>query len=696
VRIETSSMDQDTLLKVLGSLPPNIISETVMNLIRPLFRLVVLPVALSFIACFAVVHYAHSMASGSPPSPTATKGDGDKGYRQALDFIKQGKNAEALPLLENAWRNNPHNRRMLADYLCTLVWLGQYDKAIKIYEAQKSIVKDTKYLYRNMGKAFYETGDYRQALTSYDQAFSFDSSDVEALKGIIYTSAKLQDNQPALKAWLAAYQRKTIPLATLTALRVELMQPPGAASQALRYVQEAGIKDSQLLKSLEEDVAAEKKKWLELATEAYVYGYPLVLMETTKQVMTNVAAPEPSGRAPINQFGNIPAFPTPEAKDVVSPNVDTLYTIAWLDLAKEPMVLHVPDTKGCYYVMQMLDGWTEVFASPGKRTTGTKAGNFAIVGPGWQGTLPPGVREIKSPTNLAWIIGRTQTVGPSDFAKVHAIQKQYTLTPLSAFGKPASPLAPVAVNPQINMNLPPADQVGRMEAAAFFKTLAALLKDNPPTAADAPMVAKLAQLGIIPGQEFDMTKLVPVVAKGLEDSVKAAQEQIKADVAAAGNRVNGWLINLKLGEYGTDYRTRAATALMGLGANLAKDAVYAMISVDGDGKPLNGAHRYVLQFAKGQTPPVNAFWSVTLYNSEHFLVANPIHRYSVSSWMRKLKRNRDGSLDILIQPQSPGKPKEANWLPAPSGDFNLILRMYWPKEPVLTGAWKPPAVKPAE
>jgi hypothetical protein len=441
------------------------------------------------------------------------------------------------------------------------------------------------------------------------------------------------------------------------------------------------------------EAVAKEKEALEAGVEAVVYGLPLVIMDLTKQKTTNVAKPEDFA-APVNQFVNVREFPNAAFKDVVRANVDTLYSSAFLDLSKEPIVLSVPDTRGRYYLMPMLDAWTNVFASPGKRTTGTKAGHFAITGPGWSGTLPAGVQEIKAPTNMVWIIGRTQTNGPKDYAAVHAIQKGYKLVPLSPFGKPYTP-PEGNVDPNIDMKTPPVEQLQKMTATTFFNRLAELMKSNPPPASEAPLLAKLAKIGVVPGEKFDSSKLDPALAKGLEKSVAVALEKLQAASKETGAPVNGWRIPpMVLGNYGTDYGARAVVALIGLGANLPADAVYPSAFVDAEGKPLNGANRYVLHFDKGTTPPVNAFWSVTMYNAESFFVDNPINRYAISSWM-PLKKNSDGSIDIYIQRESPGKDKESNWLPAAEAEFSVTMRMYWPKEKppsILDGTWQPPAV----
>lgn len=441
--------------------------------------------------------------------------------------------------------------------------------------------------------------------------------------------------------------------------------------------------------------AAEKSRTEEAATigvEAVIYGLPLILSDLTAKAQTNVVVPQLDAHAPVNQFGHMAKYPGAADKDIVRMNVDTLSSFAILDLAKEPLILSVPDTHGRYYLMPLIDAWTNVFASPGKRTTGTTAGQFAITGPNWAGTLPKGITEYKSPTNFVMIGGRTQANGPSDYNAVHAIQAQYKLTPLSAWRKPYRP-TPGHVDPTVDMS-PPTEQVEKMSSAAYFTRLAALLKSTPPPAADAAALAKFAKIGIVPGKDFDIAKLDPAVAKGLENSVRTTLTILHATAKETGKSVNGWnQLPKNIGKFGTDYSTRAVIALSGFGANLVEDAVYPSAFVDADGKPLNGANKYTLHYDKGQTPPASAFWSLTTYNAQSSLVDNPINRYSVAAWM-PLKYNRDGSLDVYIQRESPGKDKEANWLPAADGEFSVTNRIYWPKPSVLDGSWKsPPIVK---
>ena len=242
-----------------------------------------------------------------------------------------------------------------------------------------------------------------------------------------------------------------------------------------------------------------------IAQDAYIYGYPLVTMEMTRRIITNVASVVGT-RGPMGQLIKLRQYPDASFRDVTAPNADTLYTSAFIDVGKEPWVLGIPDMKDRYYLFPMLDGWTDVFQVPGKRTTGTGAQTYAITGPGWKGTLPTGVKEYKSPTSIVWILGRIYCTGtPEDYAAVHALQDQCTLVPLSAYGKPYTPPAGT-VDPSIDMKTPVRDQVNRMDATAYFTLLAQLMKTNPPAAADAPELAKFAKIGLVAGQDFDATQ----------------------------------------------------------------------------------------------------------------------------------------------------------------------------------------------
>jgi hypothetical protein len=396
----------------------------------------------------------------------------------------------------------------------------------------------------------------------------------------------------------------------------------------------------------------------------------------------------------MGQFIKLRQYPDASFRDVTAPNADTLYTTAWIDVGKEPWVLSIPDMKDRYFLVPLLDGWTNVFQVPGKRTTGTDAQTYAITGPGWKGSLPPGVKEYKSPTSIIWILGRIYCAGtPEDYAAVHALQDQFKLVPLSSYGKPYSPSAGT-VDPSIDMKTAVREQVNRMDAVSYFSLLAQLMKANPPAAADAPELAKFARIGLVAGRDFDASKLDADFVKRIPQ-VAFDRIMLQFKVGKTMKNINGWGFDTETGVYGTDYLNRAFVTAIGLGANRIQDAVYPTSLKDAEGKPYDGANKYVMHFPKGQLPPVRGFWSVTMYDANYFFVANPINRYSISA-RQNLKANPDGSIDLYIQNQSPGADKESNWLPAPKDKFILMLRMYWPsdKSPsILNGTWKPPAAK---
>jgi DNA sulfur modification protein DndE len=407
--------------------------------------------------------------------------------------------------------------------------------------------------------------------------------------------------------------------------------------------------------------------------------------------MSNVAEPQ-ARAAPMGQFAHFRSFPDASKRDLAGLNFDTLYSTAWLDLSHDPYVLHLPDAHGRFYLMPILDGWSEVIGSPGTRTTGDKAGDYAITGPRWNGVLPSGVTQIKSGTNIVWLVGRTYTSGTAqDYEVVHAMQDQYTLVPLALFGKPPVVAAKAQPDPSVDMATPPRDQIDKLDSAAFFTRLVQLMKDNPPAAADAPMVSNLTRLGIVEG--FDFSKLPLPVTQGLARAPDAARKAILAQYSKL-KQANGWMVSTASGHYGTDYLSRALVAYIGVGGNAPEDAFYPIARFDGDGKTLNGRNRYVLHFTKQDMPPIDprGFWSLTMYDDQYFLVPNAAKRNSLSS-RDKFAYNRDGSMDLYVQKDSPGADKRSNWLPAPDGDFILMLRLYWPKAEAINGAWVPPPTK---
>jgi hypothetical protein len=425
-----------------------------------------------------------------------------------------------------------------------------------------------------------------------------------------------------------------------------------------------------------------------IALDAYIYFYPLMSMDLSRKQFTNGTD---DFRGPMNTFVNVPAYPPADFKGVVRSNFDTLYSVSWLDMTKEPLVISAPDTDGRYYLLPMLDMWTDVFASPGWRTTSTKAGNFLVTPPGWTGTVPDGMTRINAPTPYVWLIGRTKTDGPPDYDAVRKIQAGYKVALLSEFGKPPKPVE-FKLDPSVDMKTPPKVQVDTMAGGKYFAYAAELLKLHPPHVTDEPIIARMKKIGIEVGKSFDISKLDPAVQKAVEGAPQDGQKLMAWKLPTLARVANGWSMNTDtVGVYGNYYLKRAILSQQGLGANVVEDAIYPLNLADESGKPLEGANKYTITFERGAAPPVNAFWSITLYDQEGFQVGNVLNRFAISSWM-PFKYNPDGSLDLYFQNESPGKDMEANWLPAPKGPFNLTMRLYAPKSEALTGKWNPPPV----
>ncbi|ARN76422.1 hypothetical protein BST96_14320 [Oceanicoccus sagamiensis] len=418
-------------------------------------------------------------------------------------------------------------------------------------------------------------------------------------------------------------------------------------------------------------------------SSAYIYGYPLLLMHETEKVML-------SGPVAENQLTHNITFPDHNFRNVVRPNVDTLYTIAWLNLAKEPQVLSVPDMGERYYISPFMDAWTNVFASVGTRTTGNQAGDYILVGPDWQGELPQDVATIQSPTNQVWMIQRIQTNGTDDVEAVKTMQKQFALASLSQWQQGIST---EVYSGTISKNDPdnnPALTVEQMSANTFLATLADVLALQASPAEDKAAIETLAALGVTAGQYSPDAQ--GWLGQAMADwAINFTQEKIKQQLAEPRELDNGWAIFRDgIGNYGTDYRFRTGVAIIGLGALPPEDALYPNTLVDSTGQTLDGQHSYKLHFQAGQVPPVNAFWSVTMYDSEGFLIENPINRYALGS-RDKLQYNADGSLDILLQQQRPASGTD-NWLPTPSDNFAVTLRLYAPQSSATNGSWPLPQV----
>jgi len=437
----------------------------------------------------------------------------------------------------------------------------------------------------------------------------------------------------------------------------------------------------------------EKDSVLKIAKEAYIYGLPLVLTDLTRV----------GSGAESNHFYHSNRFPDYTARLVVRPNNDTFYSSAFLDLGAEPVVLSIPDSKDRYFVVPLMDAWTNVFKSFGKRTTGTKAQTYVVTGPKWKGTLPQGIEEVKSPTDEVWIIGRYQVNSPEDGKNfVAPIQNTLTAIPLSKWNKTAAPTV-AAVSYSIEKNTVISDlkarkltgvqALNKLTTEEYFTYLNELLVKNPGLTADKKALARFAKIGIQPGKPFTL-KSFNVETQTALNSLAAQLAEDFGKNQSFFRAKNDEKIDLAIGNYGTDYLKRGLVAYVGLGALNPEEAVYRSYSVDADNQPLEGKNQYVLHFDAGKLPPARAFWSLTLYDKDGYLVDNAIDRYAIGD-RNKLKFNADGSLDLYIQNQYPGAGKKENWLPAPIGNFNLSVRIYLPTDDFLhkEGSWVKPLVR---
>lgn len=451
---------------------------------------------------------------------------------------------------------------------------------------------------------------------------------------------------------------------------------------------------------MEENKELEKNMLLDnevvdIAHKAYVFGYPMILMDYTKKLTTNVNKPT-AGHAPVNQLGHLREFPDDKFTAVVKPNVDTYYSNAWYDLKNEPIVLTVPATER-YYLLPLYDAYSNIFSVPGPRTTGTGAHTFLLTGPFWKGVVPEGMTQIMSPTNTVWMIGRTQVNSEKDGATVVAgFQDGMKIDLLSNYGQEYEAL--LGKVSEEYKKIVPVEDARALAIEEYFNKLAELMVDNPPSKDDSPLIKEMESIGLISGQKFSTKDF----SSELIAKLKAIPEQVHQNWIdkSTGKKdagvpvVNNWLFaHEEMGFYGTNYEQRAFIAFIGLGANLAEDAVYPSTSRDSEGNAIDGKNKYVLHFEKNETPPVNAFWSLTAYNSEDFLIGNTINRFALGD-RDDLEFNEDGSLDIYIQNTDPSGDKTSNWLPSTQeGLTNLTLRLYWPKKSALDGTWIVPAVR---
>jgi hypothetical protein len=471
---------------------------------------------------------------------------------------------------------------------------------------------------------------------------------------------------------------------------IKLVLVAGCASIAL--ASPALAEESEATPAQQQAASVSPELARKIAADAYIFAYPLVLTEVTARQLTNV--PEPAfPLAPANTIAHARQFPGPEFRIVIRPNFDTLYSSGQIDLGPEPIILSIPATDR-YFMFPLLSMWTDVFAVPGTRTTGPNvARQFLLVAPNWRGEVPEGLELIRSPTRFVSFIGRTQTNGPEDYANVHRIQDGMRLTPLSARGRTDWEPPAGRVDPSVDMRTPPPETVAAMDTASFFRRFSELLPENPPAPQDYPTLHRMERIGFRVGQPFDLDAQPEAIRAAIEEGVADGKARLRREYERLdGIGTQGWVYTTQGGAYGVNYLLRAGVAAWGLGMNLPEDAIYPSLSTDSQGRPLDGEHRYVLRFPEGELPPVDAFWSVTAYDKDGYFIANPIDRYALGD-RSGLVANQDGSVEILVQSDSPGPDREANWLPVAPGSFNLMLRLYSPQDRFLRGEWTPPQLE---
>ena len=433
-----------------------------------------------------------------------------------------------------------------------------------------------------------------------------------------------------------------------------------------------------------------------LGVQAYIWGYPMVVMQKSRDAMTKggdaPVTPDVFNKsgllfAPVNQVASAWAMLGPKFSAVQSANSDTQYSVTWYDVSEEPWVLHIPASKGRYYTYQFIDAWTNNYHYASTRTMGSQDQAYALVAPGWKGALPDDVTRIDSPNPTGFVIGRWFVASEKDVATVNETLKKVSMTPLSSWGKSYTP-------PKVPV-VPAKKYTGDL---AFFEQLGDTLVLNGALDTDAGMLGMLKNIGLSPDHGFDPSGLSDAEKKSLAKAITDGDAMLAAKSADMGKTVNGWQLSPVLTDYfGTDYLFRAAIGFQAMFVNTPIEAYYPGVFTDADGKTLDGsAGNYTITFAKGKTPPVGAFWSVTLYDTKkRLMVDNSINRYKIGS-ADNLKAESDGSTVIYIQADSPGKDKESNWLPAPKAGFYMLMRMYQPDIEVLNGQYVIPGVVKAK
>jgi hypothetical protein len=489
-----------------------------------------------------------------------------------------------------------------------------------------------------------------------------------------------------------------------------ILEPGGIDLEALRNSIISNLREPATALDIKMAQLSSSNKSEDIATLAYIWGYSLISMERSFNWFTNPNSPPGPSHGPANMMNCNRELLTPNDTDVVLPNVDTLYCVSWLDLSNGPLVLKVPPIPDRYYTFEFLDAYTNVFTYVGTRATGSQGGTYLITGPEWKGQIPEGMTQIWSPTNLAWILQRTLLKGAADIDNVHTIQDQMSVTPLSG-----SPITNATVAQQATTNtseqskvpistehqfippeqvqtpISPKPPVIPTTGIKIYDEIGLAMHGNPLNPPDPALVTKFASIGIGPDMT-PSTEANDTTKQALQTGITEGEKLIAAKVPNLGTEVNGWRVS-PAGLYGLDYLFRAAVTKLGLGANIAQEALYPPAFTDSQGKPLSGNSSYVIHFDPGQQPPVDAFWSISMYNNASYFVDNPINRYAIGPYSSQLKNNTDGSLDIYIQNTSPGADKESNWLPSPDADFKLTMRLYLPQPQILNGTWPLPLIQ---
>jgi len=432
----------------------------------------------------------------------------------------------------------------------------------------------------------------------------------------------------------------------------------------------------------------------DIATLAYIWGFSLVTMERQFNYVTSPNVPPGPGRGPANSVSCARDLANASFTDIVNINVDTIYCYAQFDLRNEPVVVVVPPISDRYNTFQFLDAYTNSYNYLGQRASGVTGGTYLLVGSDWNGQVPEGMTKIWTPTNLAWLLNRILVKGPSDVPNVNAIQDKIIVKPLSEFqaNTTSSPAPVTETNVSKEIPIGPQPTLIAPTGIKIFDEIGAAMVGNPLNPPDPVLVTKLASIGIGPGK-VPSTEANDTIKTALQTGITKGQKMIDSKVANIGTVVNGWLTAPQAGVYGTDYLFRAATTQYGLGANIGQEAFYPSTFTDSQGLPLSGNSSYLIHFDPGQTPPVDSFWSVSMYNDKYLLIDNPINRYSIGKYTEGLKNNTDGSLDIYIQNKNPGPDKESNWLPSPEGSFLMFMRLYLPQPQALNGTWQLPLVE---